>query len=84
MDFSIPAADFLLRWTLILTVITIIVLSSFVIKLPLPDQYKGVWKVFGDRLETPKRALMLSLGMLIGLSLIVGLSIIIIYSSTPF
>jgi hypothetical protein len=35
MVFGTPVADFLLRWTLILALITIIILSPFVIKLAL-------------------------------------------------
>ncbi len=72
MIFGDPLSNFLLRWLAIIAVIILIVLSPFLIKRVQPGWYRGFWKAFGEAQWSPKRALMLPLGMLIGLALVLG------------
>lgn len=67
-----PLSQFLLVWLSIIAVITIVVLSPFIVRRLRPQSYRGFWLLAGDTfLKSPKRALMYPLGMLLGLALII-------------
>jgi len=71
-----PLIHFLLVWLSSIAVITIVVLSPFIVRWLRPQSYRGFWQLAGDTfLKSPKRALMYPLGMLLGL----GLLIVVLY-----
>ncbi len=76
MIFGEPLHDFLLRWLAIIAVITVIVLSPFLIQRLKPGWYQGIWETFGEAQQSPRRVLTLPLGMLIGLVLVLGAFIV--------
>ena len=67
-----PLGHFLLVWLSIIATIAIGVLLPFIVRWLRPQSYRGFWQLAGDTfLKSPKRALMLPLGMLLGLGLLV-------------
>lgn len=71
-----PLSDFLLVWLSIIAVISMVVLSPFIVRRLRPQSYRGFSQLAGDTfLKSPKRALMYPLGMLLGL----GLLIVVLY-----
>ena len=63
--------EFLLIWIGIVFSTMVLSLLPFVIQRFRPQAYHGIWKISGDLLKSPKRALAYPLGALIGVLLVV-------------
>lgn len=70
-----PLTQFVISWLLIIILITLLSLLPFIVRQFYPQAYRGFWRVAGDLLKSPWRALMTPLGMVLGLIL----AIIIFY-----
>jgi hypothetical protein len=71
MVLGYPIKGFLFGWLVIIFATAILSLLPFVIRRFRPEAYRGIWKVSGDLLKSPKRALGYPLGALIGVLLVI-------------